>query len=206
MICYHLELMLSSGTKCYHLGWKCYHLELMVSSGTKCYHLGWNVIIWSQCYHLGLHDIIWDDVLSSGANVIIWDKMLSSEANVIMVSSAANVIIWCYHVMLSSEMITPPFFVFPGNFTHSYLAALLKTSWYCPLGSKVENTVYNKKGRKFFFLSLQFFMLKNCFQNMWRVVKFWHRNIHLLLPKIFSKEGCKNWKRNGENKILNFFK
>ena len=58
-------------------------------------------------------------MLSSGANVIIWDKMLSSKANVIMVSSGANVIIWCYHVMLSSGMITPPFFVFPGNFTHS---------------------------------------------------------------------------------------
>jgi hypothetical protein len=26
---------------------KCYHLELMLSSGTKCYHLGRNVIIWS---------------------------------------------------------------------------------------------------------------------------------------------------------------
>ncbi len=58
-------------------------------------------------------------MLSSGANVIIWDKMLSSEASVIMVSSGANVIIWCYHVMLSSGMITLPFFVFPGNFTHS---------------------------------------------------------------------------------------
>ncbi len=33
--------------------------------------------------------------------------MLSSEASVIMVSSGANVIIWCYHVMLSSGMITP---------------------------------------------------------------------------------------------------
>ncbi len=58
-------------------------------------------------------------MLSSGANVIIWDKMLSTGANVLMVSSGANVIIWCYHVMLSSGMITPPFFVFPGNFTHS---------------------------------------------------------------------------------------
>ncbi len=58
-------------------------------------------------------------MLSSGANVFIWDKMLSSEANVIMVSSGANVIILCYHVMLSSGMITPPFFVFHGNFTHS---------------------------------------------------------------------------------------
>jgi hypothetical protein len=36
-----------------------------------------------------------------------------------MVSSGANVIIWCYHVMLSSGMITHPFFIFPENFTHS---------------------------------------------------------------------------------------
>jgi hypothetical protein len=58
-------------------------------------------------------------MLSSGANVIIWANMLSSGANVIIVSSGANVIIWCYHVMLSSGMITYPFFIFPENFTHS---------------------------------------------------------------------------------------
>ncbi len=51
-------------------------------------------------------------MLSSGANFIIWDKMLSSEANVIIVSSGGNVIIWCYHVMLSSGMITHPFLFF----------------------------------------------------------------------------------------------
>ncbi len=94
------DYMLSSGMKCSHL-------EPMLSSGTTYYHLWWNVIIW-------------DAMLSSGANVIIWDKMLSSKANVIMVSSGANVIIWCYHVMLSSGMITHPFFIFPENFTHSY--------------------------------------------------------------------------------------
>jgi hypothetical protein len=38
--------------------------------------------------------------------------MLSSKANVIMVSSGANVIIWCYHVMLSSGKITSPFLFF----------------------------------------------------------------------------------------------
>ncbi len=113
--------MLSSGMKCYHLGrnviiWdemlssrvKCYHLELMLSSGTKCYHLGRTVIIW-------------DAMLSSGASVIIWDKMLSCGANVVMLSFGANVIIWCYRVMLSSWMITPPYFIFPENFTHSKL-------------------------------------------------------------------------------------
>ncbi len=122
MKCYHLGCNVIFLSECYHLGqndiiWdamlsygiKCYHLEPMLSSGTTCYHLGWNIIIW-------------DAMLSSRANVIIWDKMLSSGANVllIMVSSGANVIIWCYHVMLSSGMITPPFFVFPGNFTHFF--------------------------------------------------------------------------------------
>ncbi len=62
----------------YHLGrnviiWDemFYHLELMLSSGTKCYHL-------ELSYHLGRNVIIWDEMLSSGANVIIWDEMLSS--------------------------------------------------------------------------------------------------------------------------------
>jgi hypothetical protein len=87
---------------------KRYHLELMLSSGTTCF--------------------IWDAMLSSGANVIIWDKMLSSGANVIMVLSGANVIIWCYHVMLSSGMITHPFFIFPVNFTHSPFTVPTPTS------------------------------------------------------------------------------
>ncbi len=97
-------------------------------------------------YHLGLHVIIWDAMLllSSGANVIIWDKMLSSGANVIIISSGANVVIWCYHVMLSSGMITHPFFIFPKNFTHSlplanrlwkegfffYLTMVITTCWH----------------------------------------------------------------------------
>jgi hypothetical protein len=32
--------------------------------------------------------------------------------------------IWCYHVMLSSEMIPHPFFIFPENFTHSVTGPL----------------------------------------------------------------------------------
>jgi hypothetical protein len=67
---------------------------------------------------LGQTVIIWDEMLSSGANVIIWDKMLSYGANVVLLSFGANVIIWCYHVMLSSGMITSPYFIFPENFTH----------------------------------------------------------------------------------------
>jgi hypothetical protein len=41
-----------------------------------------------------------------------------------MVSSGANVIIWCYHVMLLSGMITHPFFIFPENFTHSKITPM----------------------------------------------------------------------------------
>jgi hypothetical protein len=65
-------------------------------------------------------------MLSSGANAIIWDKMLSCGANVVMLSYEANVIIWCYLVMLSSGMITPPLFIFPENFTHSKRTLILE--------------------------------------------------------------------------------
>ncbi len=139
------DYMLSSGLKRYHL-------EPMLSSGTTFYHLVWNVIIW-------------DAMLSCGANVIIWDKMLSSEANVIMVSSGANVIIWCYHVMLSSGMITPPFFVFPGNFTHSKnigssiqrqrisgRPTVARWPWWRPNNSKLIRTCHeNAEGRPWSF-------------------------------------------------------
>jgi hypothetical protein len=84
------------------------------------YHLGLNVIIWDETLSSGTTVIIWDAMVSSGADVIIWDKMLSSGANVMMVLSGAYVIIWCYHVMLSSGMITHPFYIFPENFTHSF--------------------------------------------------------------------------------------
>ncbi len=77
-------------------GMKCYHLELMLSSGTKCYHL--------------------ELMLSSRLMLSSVTKCYQLE---LMLSSISIVIIWCYHVMLSSGMITPPFFIFPGNFTHS---------------------------------------------------------------------------------------
>jgi hypothetical protein len=47
------------------------------------------------------------------------DRDPTCGANVIMLSFGATVIIWCYHVMLSSGMITPLYFIFPENFTHS---------------------------------------------------------------------------------------
>jgi hypothetical protein len=43
----------------------------MLSSDTKCYHLGLNVIIWDAMLSFGAIVIIWDKMLSSGANVII---------------------------------------------------------------------------------------------------------------------------------------
>ncbi len=95
-------------------GMKRYHLELLLSSGTTCYHLVLHVIIWDamlssgmQCYHLEL-------MLSSGTKFYHLELMLY-----VFVSSGANVIIWCYHVMLSSGMISHPFFIFPEKFTHS---------------------------------------------------------------------------------------
>ncbi len=42
-----------------------------------------------------------------------------------MLSSGPNVIIWCYYVMLSSGMITPPFFIIPENFTHSFVTIII---------------------------------------------------------------------------------
>ena len=96
----------------------------MLSSGKKCYHL-------ELCYHLGRNVIIWDYMLSCGMQYYHLELMLSSNvANVKILQSGANVIIWCYHVMLSSGMITPPFFIFPGNFTHSKNFAMKYISTY----------------------------------------------------------------------------
>ncbi len=102
----------------------------------------------TTCYHLGLHVIIWDAMLSSGANVIIWDKMVSSGANVIMVSSGTNIIIWCYHVMLSSGMITHPFFIFPENFTHSRYCSIVGAEM-----CKKSRTKNNNQRRQFYLKS-----------------------------------------------------
>ncbi len=127
--------MLSSGIKCYHLG--CNHLELMLSSGTKCYHLGRNVIVWDALLSSGAKVIIWDEMLSSGIkyyhlelmlscyhlgqNAIIGNEMLSSGMQCyhlgrnfiwICIANEGNVFICCYHVMLSSGMITPPVLFF----------------------------------------------------------------------------------------------
>jgi hypothetical protein len=103
------------------------------------------VIIWDemlssgmQCYHLEL-------MLSSGANVIIWDKMLSCGANVVMLSFGANVIIWCFHVMLSSGMITPPYFIFPENFTHSKIGFYFFQAISSDFGFKVSKKCSHKQ-------------------------------------------------------------
>jgi hypothetical protein len=66
---------------------------------------------WMKCYHME-QIFIRNEMLSSGSNVITWDEMILSGASVIMFQSGATVIIWCYHVMLSSGIITPPFLFF----------------------------------------------------------------------------------------------
>jgi hypothetical protein len=103
--------------------------DKMLSCGMKCYHLGRIVIIWDELLSSGANVIIWEKMLSFGANVIIWNEMLSSGIKCyhlelmvsfgtkchhldLMLSSVSIVIIWCYHVMLSSGMITPPFLFF----------------------------------------------------------------------------------------------
>jgi hypothetical protein len=40
-----------------------FHLELMLLSSTKCYHLGLNVIIWDAMLSSGGNVIIWDEML-----------------------------------------------------------------------------------------------------------------------------------------------
>jgi hypothetical protein len=58
--------------------------------------------------------------------------MLSSGANFIMVSSGADVIIWCYHVMLSSGMIAHPFFIFLKTSLTRYGASYIASKFnYC---------------------------------------------------------------------------
>jgi hypothetical protein len=63
----------------------------MLSSGSKCYHLGLNL-------SSRANDIIWNEMLSSGANVIIWDERLSSGMKYyhveLMLSSGTK----CYHL------------------------------------------------------------------------------------------------------------
>ena len=90
--------MLSSGSKCYHLGcnviiwiyngiiWdemlSCGANVIiwseMLSFGMKWYHLELMLLFWTKWYHLGRNVIIWDAMSSSGANVIIWGEMLST--------------------------------------------------------------------------------------------------------------------------------
>jgi hypothetical protein len=72
--------MVSSGTKCYHLGWNVIIWDEMLSSGMKCYHLGCIVIIWSLFYHLGQNAIIWSQCF----NGIIWSLCLVLSCDVII--------------------------------------------------------------------------------------------------------------------------
>ncbi len=114
--CYHVgpnvimwDEMLSFGMNCYHVGSNVIMWDVMLSFGIKCYHVGSNVIMWDQCYHVGV------ECYHVGSMFILLFSILFYS----MLS--CFVIIWCYHVMLSWGMITPPHFIFPENFTDSYL-------------------------------------------------------------------------------------
>jgi len=82
-------------------------LKLMLSCGTKCYHMGPNVIIWSLCYHVGRNVTIMGRNVSSGSNFIMWSKCYHLGTNVINVE--ADVAIWSIlyqkNVMLSFVLI-----------------------------------------------------------------------------------------------------
>ncbi len=84
---YHVGSMLSCEVECYHVRSMVLCGGQMLSCGIKCYHVGSNVILWDQCYHVGV----------KGYHV------------------GSNVIMFCYHVMLSCDVImghdnTPPFY------------------------------------------------------------------------------------------------
>ncbi len=82
-------------------------------------------------------------MLSYGMQCYHLELMLSCGANVVMLSFGANVIIWNYHVMLSSGMITPPFFIFPENFTHSYGAHSIESLMMESITGLLAETVLN---------------------------------------------------------------
>jgi hypothetical protein len=79
---------------------QCYHM------GVECYHVGSNVLMLGRVGSMlscGINVIMW------GSNVIMWDQFYHVGVNVRL-----NVIIFCYHVMLSCDVImgqdnTPPF-------------------------------------------------------------------------------------------------
>jgi hypothetical protein len=79
--------MLSCEVECYHVRSMLSCGGQMLSCGIKCYHVGSNVIFWDQCYHVGVKSY----------------------------HVGSNVIMFCYHVMLSCDVImghdnTPPFY------------------------------------------------------------------------------------------------
>ena len=91
--CGHMVIMggsmLSCEVECYHVRSMLSCGGQMLSCGIKCYHVGSNVIFWDQCYHVGVKSY----------------------------HVGSNVIMFCYHVMLSCDVImghdnTPPILFF----------------------------------------------------------------------------------------------
>jgi hypothetical protein len=77
---------------------------------------GINIIMWDQCFHVGSNVIMWDELLSCGIKCYHVGSMLSCGIKCYHVGS--NVIMFCYHVMLSCDVIIghdnlpPPTFIF----------------------------------------------------------------------------------------------
>ncbi len=90
-----LELMLSCGMNCYHLGWNVIIWDEMLASGA-------NITMWSKCYYVESYVIMLDEMPLYGDKCYHLELMLSSWVNVIMWSK-------CYYVVLS---LRSPFLLF----------------------------------------------------------------------------------------------
>jgi hypothetical protein len=93
----------------------------MLSCVMKCYHVGSNVIMWGRILSCGINVIMW------GSNVIMWDQCYHVGVECYHVDQCYHVgvecyhvgsnVIFCYHVMLSCDVImghdnTPPILFF----------------------------------------------------------------------------------------------
>ncbi len=100
-----------------------------------------------------------------------------------MVSSGANVIIWCYHVMLSSGMITPPFFCLSWKL-HSlpslikFRRALLFLSFLPALFFKSDHPTSH--------LEVPLFLSYACHRFIFCCAHFRAPFIHSFHPKVFA--------------------
>ncbi len=123
------KLLLSCGTKCYHLSsWtKCYHLEFMLSWGMKCWYVGLNDITWDEmlssgmkCCHLEQNVIMCNKSSLVEEDVVIWSILWCKVHKKLILSS--GVVMWCYHVGWH------PLFIIPESFSHSKTLVFLNNN------------------------------------------------------------------------------